>query len=107
MVDAADHKVGLAAVQQLIDGQFDTVHGRTGAGPHLGARIILAPTQIKRVGGGEGTGEARAASIGGTDKHIAQVGDEGNKASDAVAIEAVVVGNEDEGSVLIHHCINL
>ena len=107
MIDATNHEVGLAAVQQLVDGQLDTVHGRAGTGPHLGARIVLAPVQIERVGSGEGTGEARTASIRGADEHIAQVGDEGNKASDAVAIEAVVVGNEDEGSVLIHHCINL
>ena len=94
-------------VQNLVYCQLDAVDRCARARPHFSPCNILTSLQIERIGSREGAGVTRTGRVGSANEHFAHIGDERDKTADAIAVEAVVVGNENEGSVFVHHCTNL
>ena len=58
--------------------------------------------QSQRDSGRKGAGKARTACLRGTDQQVGAVFQKGNEGFDAVGMVAVVIGNQDKRTLLVH-----
>ena len=92
MVDAAEHQVGLTG-NELVESQFDAVHGRTVARPHLHVAHVVPAFQAQGRCRRESTRETGPGTFGGNDKEVAPVFEKAHESFDTIGMIAIIIRN--------------